>query len=50
MSQIYLYQNSLNKNEVDVIDTDNILFEFLKVKKQFPQAKIYLGNPCPEMT
>ncbi|VCX76502.1 hypothetical protein BANRA_02534 [Acinetobacter baumannii] len=38
MSQIYLYQNSLNKNEVDVIDTDNILFEFLKVK-QFPQAK-----------
>ncbi|MFY0034115.1 phage tail protein, partial [Acinetobacter baumannii] len=48
MSQIYLYQNSLNKNEVDVIDTDNILFEFLKVKKQFPQAKIYLGNPCPE--
>ncbi|ENT2138901.1 host specificity factor TipJ family phage tail protein [Acinetobacter baumannii] len=48
MSQIYLYQNSLNKNEVDVIDTNNILFEFLKVKKQFPQAKIYLGNPCPE--
>ncbi|MFA3238346.1 hypothetical protein KWD51_09615 [Acinetobacter baumannii] len=48
MSQIYLYQNSLNKNEVDVIDTDNILYEFLKVKKQFPQAKIYLGNPCPE--
>ncbi|WP_284084790.1 host specificity factor TipJ family phage tail protein [Acinetobacter nosocomialis] len=48
MSQIYVYKNSLNKNEVDVIDTDNILYEFLKVKKQFPQAKIYLGNPCPE--
>ncbi|MFX6797526.1 host specificity factor TipJ family phage tail protein [Acinetobacter baumannii] len=48
MSQIYVYNNSLNKNEVDVIDTDNILYEFLKVKKQFPQAKIYLGNPCPE--
>ncbi|MGH2061062.1 host specificity factor TipJ family phage tail protein, partial [Acinetobacter baumannii] len=48
MSQIYVYQNSLNKNEVDVIDTDNILYEFLKVKKQFPQAKIYHGNPCPE--
>ncbi|PPC02526.1 host specificity factor TipJ family phage tail protein [Acinetobacter pittii] len=48
MSQIYVYKNSLNKNEVDVIDTDNILYEFLNVKKQFPQAKIYLGNPCPE--
>ncbi len=48
MSQIYVYKNSLNKNEVDVIDTDNILYDFLKVKKQFPQAKIYLRNPCPE--
>lgn len=47
MSQIYLYQNSLNKNEVDVIDTDNILFEFLKVKT-ISSSKIYLGNPCPE--
>ena len=48
MSQILLIKNSLDESESEIIESKNVLFDFLEVRKAHPQARIYLGNPCPE--
>ena len=48
MSQICIINNSLDEAENEFIESENALLEFLKVRKTHPQARIYLGNPCPE--
>lgn len=48
MSQICIIDNSLDANEQTTIDSENALKTFLDIKANYPQAKIYKGNPCPE--
>ena len=49
MSRIYLINNSLDEAESEIIESENVLFEFFNVRKTHPHARIYLGlNPSPE--
>lgn len=48
MSQICVINNSLDSTDHYFIDAENVLYEFLNIRKTHPQARIYLGNPCPE--
>lgn len=48
MSQICVINNSLDSTDHYFIDAENVLYEFLNIRKAHPQARIYLGNPCPE--
>lgn len=48
MSQICVINNSLDSTDHYFIDVENVLYEFLNIRKTHPQARIYLGNPCPE--
>lgn len=48
MSQICVINNSLDSTDHYLIDAENVLYEFLNIRKTHPHARIYLGNPCPE--
>jgi len=48
MSTLRIFENPLDSASVRVENTDNVLHAFLHVKAKYPQAKIYLGNPCSE--
>lgn len=48
MSQILIINNSLDEAESEIIESKNVLFDFIKIRKTHPQARIYSGNPCPE--
>lgn len=48
MSQIYLINNVLDETEYEIIESENVFIDFLNIRKTHPQARIYLGEPCPE--
>lgn len=48
MSQICIIKNALDQTEHEIVQSENVLKTFLVVKAKHPQARIYIGNPCPE--
>ena len=45
MSMLTIFENPLDASKIRNEHTDNVLHAFLKIKAQYPQAKIYKGNP-----
>lgn len=48
MSMFRIFENPLDASKVTIEHTDNVLHAFLMIKAQYPQARIYKGNPCTE--
>ncbi|MHA3057736.1 host specificity factor TipJ family phage tail protein [Acinetobacter sp. ANC 4641] len=48
MSMFRIFENPLDASKVTIEHTDNVLHAFLMIKAQYPQARIYKGNPCAE--
>lgn len=48
MSMFRIFENPLDASKVTIEHTDNVLHAFLMIKAQYPQARIYQGNPCTE--
>lgn len=48
MSTLKIFEDPLDASQIKEQHTNNVLGSFLKIKQQYPQARIYAGNPCPE--
>lgn len=46
MSMFRIFENPLDDSSITIEHTDNVLHAFLMIKAQYPQARIYKGNPC----
>ena len=48
MSLFRIFENPLDSSSVFFEETNSPLKSFLKIKAQYPQARIYKGLPCAE--
>lgn len=47
MSMLTIFENPLDASKIRTQSTDHVLRAFLEIKAQYPQARIYKGQPCP---
>lgn len=48
MSTLKIFEDPLDASQIKEQHTDNVIGSFLKIKQQYPQARIYAGNPYPK--